>query len=358
MTEAARIPMARASGRERAEIEAPDEVTFPEVVWAHHLRERELRNGHSDPYAGPAEERYRAFREQFERQHGRIVDEYWCSDEASAAVVCLKEAARPLRWLGKDPSARIYSETNWKTRDLPVPVAELVHEADALAMHAREVLRSTAQRLVIQRLFGVMAYLLGTFDGKDMTDKACKPVIESATKEVAEIRQEYVTAATRSAQIVYFWGMVSGLAWLGVIGLFALPVLRDAGVPHWALDSFYGCAVAGAIGAMVSVVARMNQSSFKVEYDVGRPTVRRLGAFRPLVGAVFGVVIFLALQSHLMHIDVGKPGEQFPFFAVWAFIAGFSERFVRDTLDGVEKSVGGFDHSEQQPTPVTPPPES
>ena len=353
MTEAARIPMARASGRERAEIEAPDEVTFAEVVWAHHLRERELHNGHGDPYSGPAEERYRAFREQFEQLHGRIVDEYWCSDEASAAVVCLKEAHRPLRWLGKDPSARIYAETNWKTRELPVPVAELVHDCDALAMHAREVLRSTAQRLVIQRLFGVTAYLLGTFDGKDMTDKACKPVIDAATKEVAEIRQEYVIAATRSAQIVYFWGMVSGLVWLGILGLFALPVFDAVHVPHSPLAMFYGCGVAGALGAMVSVVARMNQSSFKVEYDVGRTTVRRLGAFRPLVGAVFGTVIYLALQSHLMHIDTGNGVEQFPFFAVWAFIAGFSERFVRDTLDGVEASVGGAGHSEEQQPPPT-----
>lgn len=351
MTEAARIPMARASGRERADVEAPEEVTFPEVVWAHHLRERELHGGHHVAYEGPAEERYRAFREQFEKQHGRIVDEYWCSDQASAAVVCLKEAGRPLRWLGKDPSARIYSETNWKTRDLPVPVAELVHEADALAMHAREVLRSTAQRLVTQRLFGVMAYLLGTFDGKEMTEKACKPVIESATNEVAEIRKEYVTAATRSAQIVYFWGMVSGLVWLGILGLLTLPLLDGVGVPHWGLKAFYGCAVAGALGAMVSVVARMNQSSFKVEYDVGRPTVRRLGAFRPLVGAVFGVVIYLALQSHLMHIDTGAGDQQFPFFAVWAFIAGFSERFVRDTLDGVEASVGGLEHSVADPPP-------
>ncbi len=101
MTEAARIPMARATGREQAGIEAPDEVTFAEVVWAHHLRERELHSGHSDPYAGPAEERYRAFREQFERLHGRIVDEYWCSDEASAAVVALKEASRPCGGSGR-----------------------------------------------------------------------------------------------------------------------------------------------------------------------------------------------------------------------------------------------------------------
>ena len=343
MTEAAHLPMARAAQREREQVEVPEEITFAELVWAHHLRERELHSRHADPYAGPAEERYRTFRKHFEHRHGRIVDEYWCSDEASAAIVALKRAAAPLRWLGKDPSARIYAATNWKTRDLPVPVAEFVHESDALAMRAREVLRGTAQRLVIQRLFGVTAYLLGTFDGNDLSEKESKPVLDSVAAELAEIRKEYVTAATRSAQIVYFWGMVAGLACLSVLLLVVLPVLAGADTPTWAREAFYGCAFAGALGAMVSVVARMNASSFKVEYDIGRPTLRRLGAFRPFVGAVFGVVIFLALASHLMHIDVGDGnGErQFAFFVVWAFIGGFSERFVRDTLDGVQASVGG-----------------
>ncbi len=262
--------------------------SFPEVVWAHHLREHELHSGHSSPYAGQADERYRAFRAQFESQHGRIVDEYWCSDEASAVVVCMKEAHRPLRWLGKDPSARIYSETNWKTRDLPVPVAELVHEADALAMHAREVLRSTAQRLVIQRLFGVMAYLLGTFDGREMTEKACKPVIDSA-----------VEGGRRDPPGVRDRGDPVGADRLFLGDGQRARLARDSRPARAAacstrrrsargLKALYGCAVAGALGAMVSVVARMNQASFKVEYDVGRPTVRRLGAFRPLVGAVFG----------------------------------------------------------------------
>ena len=353
MTEAAPMPMARTAQRGREKAEAPPEVTFPELVWAHHLREGELHNEHVDAYAGPADERYRAFRDEFERRHGRIVDEYWCSDEASAVVVTLKPAFVPLRWLGKDPSARIYAATNWKTRDLPVTVAELVHDCDALATRAREVLRGTSQLLVIQRLFSVTAYLLGTFDGNDLSEKASKPILDAAAEEVAELRDEYVTAATRSAQIVYFWGMLLGLVWLGVLGLLALPVLAGLGIEKWALESFYGCAVAGALGAMVSVVARMNASSFRVEYDVGRPTLRRLGAFRPFVGAVFGVVIYLALESHVMHIEVGAGKQQFPFFAVWAFIAGFSERFVRDTLDGVQATVTPGRAAEEE----TPPPE-
>lgn len=341
MSEAAPMPMARTAQREREKVEAPGEITFPELVWAHHLREKELHHGGGEAYDGPAEQRYRAFRKQFEHLHGRIVDEYWCSDEASAAVVTIKEAVRPLRWLGKDPAVRIYCATNWKTRELPVAVAELVHECEALGMRAREVLRSTAQRLVTKRLFSVTAYMLGVTDGGKPSDADVEPALASARNEVDDIRAEYVTAATRSAQVVYFWGMVSGLGWLAVLSVAVLPLLAGLSVADSTLEAFYGCAAAGALGAMVSVVARMTSSSFAVEYDVGRPTLRRLGAFRPLVGSVFGVVIYFALASGLVHIEVPTGDRRFAFFAVFAFIAGFSERFVRDTLDGVEASVGG-----------------
>jgi hypothetical protein len=341
MAEAAQLPIAGVAPREHEVIRVPEDVTFPELVWSHHLRQLELHNPGADAYAGPAEQRYRVFRKRFEALHGRVVDEFWCSGEASAVVVAMKPAVAPLRWLGKDPSARIYSATTWTTRELPVAVAELVSEADALAMRAREVLRGTAQRLVIQRLFNVTAYLLGTFEGTSRSQEETTGAVESVSGEIAEIRQEYVTAATRSAQIVYFWGMVAGLVCLSLLTLIVLPVLAALSTPRWAIEGFYGCAIAGGLGAMVSVVARMNASSFKLEYDVGRPTLRRLGAFRPLVGAVFGVVIYLALVSHLMHIDVAAGDRQFAFFVVWAFIAGFSERFVRDTIDGIQASVGG-----------------
>jgi hypothetical protein len=334
------MTMARAATREREEIAPPDEVTFPELVWAHHLRERELRHEQGgDFYDGPADQRDRAFRAQFERQHGRIVDEFWCNDEASAVVVTLKEAVIPLRWLGKDPIARIYCATNWQTRELPPQVAKLVHDGEALGLRAREVLRSTAQRLVIKRLFSVAAFLLGYYDGRKVTHAESEPAIAEARQELAEIRREYETAATRSAQIVYFWGMVTGLLWLSVLGLIALPFLRD--IHHLgstSRENFYGAALVGALGAMVSVVARMNSNSFSVEYDVGRPTLRRLGAFRPLVGAIFGVVIYFVLASGLMYGDKASDKRSFAFYAVFAFLAGFSERFVKDTLDGVEGS--------------------
>jgi hypothetical protein len=53
MSEAAPLPMAMAATREREEAQPPHGVTFPELVWAHHLRERELhREDAGEAYSG------------------------------------------------------------------------------------------------------------------------------------------------------------------------------------------------------------------------------------------------------------------------------------------------------------------
>ena len=38
------------------------------------------------------------------------------------------------------------------------------------------------------------------------------------------------------------------------------------------LITFFGCLIAGALGALVSVVSRMSADKFQVRHEVGRPT--------------------------------------------------------------------------------------
>jgi hypothetical protein len=110
----------------------------------------------------------------------------------------------------------------------------------------------------------------------------------------------------------------------------------------------FACFAAGAAGAFVSVLSRMAMGSFRVDYEVGRPPVLNLGSFRPLIGATFGVVAYLALKSGLLTIK--PPKEEFAkeFYVVWAFLAGFSERLFQDMLGKIIPAVKAGGHAEAE----------
>ena len=59
--------------------------------------------------------------------------------------------------------------------------------------------------------------------------------------------------------------------------------------------------------------------------------------FAPLVGAIFGLAAYFALQSGF--IDAGH--QNFYFFAFFAFVAGFSERLLPDLVRRTEATVAG-----------------
>ena len=93
---------------------------------------------------------------------------------------------------------------------------------------------------------------------------------------------------------------------------------------------------AGAIGSVASVMFRITRGqTLSVNIDQGGPVTIINGAFRPLVGAVFGVALYILVQGQLLPLD--DPGEvqtriqQF-FYAGLAFLAGFSERWAQDTI--------------------------
>ena len=75
--------------------------------------------------------------------------------------------------------------------------------------------------------------------------------------------------------------------------------------------------------------------------------MRRLGALRPLVGAVSGVVVALLVQTTLVASQNGSVTTAF--FVVIAFLAGFSERWTRVMFAGAMRTVEKPDDGNQEP---------
>ena len=119
-------------------------VSFPELAWVHHLRQQELQAGQHRPYEGPAEDRYRHFVDCFEDQHGAIVNQYWCTREASGIALTIKR--RP--FLLAD-TVRLHWATDWSTKDKP-KLMRLLYECETQAVKVQEVLRDTSRRLAIR----------------------------------------------------------------------------------------------------------------------------------------------------------------------------------------------------------------
>lgn len=327
MTEAAapRVTRPRASFLDRVRGIRPSVPrSFAELVWAHFERQKELRGGTAE---GATDQRYRRYVAEFEASHGRIVDVYWCSNFPSAVALVWQ-----VRRFRRDRLSLV-RVSDWATKDVP-QVAAFLYECDSLAVRVGGVLRDTTCRVALQQLFGLESYLLGVVDSA----KGCpgaREVVQMRTvfrRERARILAYYQEAAVRAAQISYFWGMLVGAAALVVLGIVAASILYGFGVKPDALEALFASYTAGAIGAIVSVLQRVSAGRFGIDHELGRRTLRRLGSLRPAVGAVFGMAVVFALDSQVFQIT-GPETHRMEFLTLFAFVAGFSERFAKDLLE-------------------------
>jgi hypothetical protein len=95
------------------------------------------------------------------------------------------------------------------------------------------------------------------------------------------------------------------------------------------METFFICYAAGGLGATISVLMRMSFNSFRVNYEIGRATIRRLGSFRPFIGAVFGIAVYFLIKSKIPNVTL--PAEKttaFFYLAAVAFLSGFNERWT------------------------------
>jgi hypothetical protein len=185
------------------------------------------------------------------------------------------------------------------------------------------------QRICLHLVAASAAHLLS------VADQATQPKDEAAAEGVLKREREsidkawryYEQAANGQAQIIYFAGMT----------IVALAVSLSAGlflsVEQWRVG--VAALVAGSVGAVISVVQRINTGDFHVEYDVGRPYAFFLGGLRPLIGGVFAIAIAYAFDSGILHLPIGQAADTEQkrlALIVVSFLAGFSERWAQDTL--------------------------
>jgi hypothetical protein len=190
------------------------------------------------------------------------------------------------------------------------------------------VLTGLRQRICLQLVTASAAHLLSLVDNAshhvDDAETAAALKREQAVLDnaVAYYRQ----AANGQAQIAYFAGMaavggaISIAAGVALAVNFAMPV---------------AAVIAGSIGAVVSVIQRINSGAFETEYDVGRPYAFFLGGLRPMIGGTFALAIYFAFTSGILHLPISatdpKADHRLGLLVV-CFVAGFSERWAQDTL--------------------------
>lgn len=321
----------------------------------------------------------------------RVMDSYWCQQQASGVALVevssskphgpLRSAAKRLGFWHPIPEYRVYRESDWVTVEY-AKLASLLHECDVLAIKARWGLEGLHQAVVMPWLMAVEEHILGFIErdwrrrkqpqetsqsqaGRGPTDGESAEIerasfYNAVLLELNRIEDYYQQAGEKRARLHFVSSMLTfgvlivialGFLSAGVFALFGLLDLHDSDIRR-----FYASMAAGAIGAIVSVLMRMSGvhgSDFKIDHELGSDGVRRLGAFRPLVGAVSGVVVALLVQTTLVASQSGSVTTAF--FAVVAFLAGFSERWTKVMLDGAMRTVDRPGSDAQAAPPLTHP---
>jgi hypothetical protein len=323
----------------------PEPVPFAELVLAHYLRQLAVYKNRD--YSGPEEDLYQAKLKAFTAANGRIVESYWCTRQPSGvAVTARQERSWRRLWLSRE-MVSFHSETDWITGSSP-EIADQVYACRALAVKIAEVLRGTSELVAMQWLVSSVERLLGFVDQTEapFEEAAVDRVVAANEKELQQIHRYYDKAAENQARLVYFQGMMRGAALLAAVVAASAGVLALTRFDRWhssTTQALFLVAAMGGVGAIISVMSRMaGKGAFSVDHEVGRKMVRRLGSLRPFIGATFAVALYFGFASNL--VQLGTEKKTLSFYAIIAFVSGFSERWARVMLD---KATG------ESPPPTT-----
>ena len=135
-----------------------------------------------------------------------------------------------------------------------------------------------------------------------VTLKEMQAFVASERAELEQIEAYINGSGGRQARIYYIQGMLLGivpLIALGFLAAFLISLFDALDVHDEGIRAFYGCFVAGAAGAIVSVLSRMGSKTdnFAIDHEIPRRGLYLLGSYRPIVGAIFGVAMYFLVST-------------------------------------------------------------
>ena len=215
------------------------------------------------------------------------------------------------------------------------PVAHQIWvRANGLAILAKQYVNPGTRFFLGWQVVSIQAELLA-FADRVSKDPATHfedevPRLEMA---LAQAWRDFETGAVTSARFAYLGGVGAGLLLVSPASL-ALLIRQSSvtGADNLVFDAA-ACAIAGAAGALVSVLTRVTNESLRVDFRVGRRMLLVLGFARPILGAILALALFWATIGEVVPLSPpGSADARYAFFIAIGFIAGFSERYAQDML--------------------------
>jgi hypothetical protein len=280
-----------------------------------------------NPHAREIYQRYQArLAEAFEAAHGPITYLFYCRNRKAGAVL----TGGPELWVIHPPFDEKRAE-----------IADILLACDRLNIESDRVLsgpgRSQDLRTTKRLLYAIVVRLLAVLD---TAIQPARRIMDLYRDELGNARDYYLRAAARHAKFDYFLGMLIGVVLcLAVIASSASFPTRHIPDPV----AFVGSLTAGAIGAVVSVLSRMTFGELALDHEAGRPILTMLGAFRPVIGMVFGAAMWVLSESNVLGIGPTDQHKMLYFHILIAFLAGFSERWAQDMLGRASDQISGRD---------------
>ena len=159
--------------------------------------------------------------------------------------------------------------------------------------------------------------------------------LEVLRPQVRLAAASFQEAVQRDAQVLYGRGMIWGAGVVAIISIVAFGVIAMEDAPAWYVIAF----PAGAIGGLVSVLQRMTFGRLELDYTAGKTRLMWVGAVRPIIGGIFGMVVFVLFTGELISPVLAAQDAPLGFYVGVAFFAGFNERFAQDALAGSAKPL-------------------